>query len=63
MKNVAIVGYGKHVKNYVAALESVEHVSLPILGVQFHPERMAFAKARTDTADGGRIFEWFRSQI
>ncbi len=43
--------------------EAVEHVSLPILGVQFHPERMAFAHARPDTADGRRIFDWFREQM
>ena len=44
-------------------IEAVEHESLPILGVQFHPERMAFAHARPDTADGRPIFEWLKSQL
>ena len=43
--------------------EAAEHESLPILGVQFHPERMAFAHARSDTADGRLIFEWFQSVL
>lgn len=43
--------------------EAIEHISLPILGVQFHPERMAFAYARPDTADGRRIFQWFKSVL
>ena len=35
-------------------VEAIQHQSLPILGVQFHPERMA---------NGAPIFEWFLSQI
>ena len=44
-------------------VEGAEHVSLPILTVQFHPERMAFAHAGPDTADGRAIFEWFGRMI
>ena len=44
-------------------IEAAEHGSLPILTVQFHPERMAFAHARADTADGRRVFEWFRGAL
>ena len=44
-------------------VEAVEHGSLPILGVQFHPERMAFAHARPDTADGRLVFDWLRAQL
>ena len=40
-------------------IEAAEHGSLPILTVQFHPERMAFAHARSDTADGRQVFGWF----
>ena len=40
-------------------IEGMEHGSLPILCVQFHPERMAFSHRRTDTADGKPIFERF----
>ena len=43
--------------------EAVEHVSLPILGVQFHPERMAFSLARPDAADGAKIFQWFKQAL
>ncbi len=44
-------------------VEAAEHVSLPILTVQFHPERMAFRFARPDTADGRAVFEWFKSML
>ncbi len=39
--------------------EAVEHESLPILGVQWHPERMCLTKKRTDTVNGIHIFEYF----
>ena len=38
--------------------EGLEHETLPLLCVQFHPERMTGAKARRDTVDGGAIFRW-----
>ncbi len=40
-------------------VEGIEHTTLPILGIQWHPERMCFSKARSDTADGSRIFQYF----
>ena len=40
-------------------IEAMEHTSLPILAVQFHPERMSYALRRPDTADGSKLFEWF----
>lgn len=40
-------------------VEAIEHVSLPITGVQWHPERMCFAKARTDTVDGSLVIRNF----
>ena len=43
--------------------EAIEHESLPILGVQFHPERMCYAKARPDTIDGAAIFQWFKALL
>lgn len=43
--------------------EALEHSSLPILGVQFHPERMCGRRARTDTIDGGLIFRHFRELV
>ena len=42
-----------------SCIEAVEHSSLPILGVQWHPERMCFGSSREDTVDGARLFEYF----
>lgn len=39
-------------------VEGLVHRSLPILCVQFHPERMSFALRRADTADGAPFFRW-----
>lgn len=44
-------------------VESVAHDTLPVFGVQWHPERMCFAKARTDTVDGAEVFRYFRSLL
>ena len=38
--------------------EALEHESLPLVCVQFHPERMTGALARRDTVDGGALFRW-----
>ena len=40
-------------------VEAVEHRDLPLISVQFHPERMTGEKARPDTVDGGAIFRAF----
>ena len=40
-------------------VEAVEHETLPLISVQFHPERMTGALARPDTVDGGEIFRAF----
>ena len=40
-------------------VEAVEHESLPLISVQFHPERMTGEKARPGTVDGGAIFRVF----
>ncbi len=37
-------------------VEAVEHESLPLICVQFHPERMCAGRARPDTVDGGAVF-------
>lgn len=39
-------------------VEGMEHTRLPILCVQFHPERMSFDHRRPDTVDGAPIFQW-----
>ena len=40
-------------------IEAVEHESLPVFAVQFHPEKMCFLKRRADTVDGALIFRRF----
>lgn len=39
--------------------EGLELPGAPVLGVQFHPERMTGTLQRPDTIDGARIFRWF----
>lgn len=40
-------------------IEAMEHESLPLITLQFHPERMTGAHARPDTVDGGAVFRHF----
>lgn len=40
-------------------VEGVEHFSLPVFAVQFHPERMTGSLARHDTTDGAALFSHF----
>ncbi len=40
-------------------IEAIHHEKLPIIGVQWHPERMCFENARTDTVDGTIILHYF----
>ena len=44
-------------------IEGMIHENGRVLGVQFHPERMAFALRRSDADDGAAIFRWFVSKI
>ena len=43
-------------------IEAMEHKTLPIFSVQFHPERMCFAHRREDTVDGSLLFRYFLDQ-
>ena len=43
--------------------EAVEHETLPLIAVQFHPERMTVAKAKPDTVDGGAVFRFFLDMV
>ena len=43
--------------------EAIVHTSLPILGIQWHPERMCFARKRPDTPDGSLLLSRFLSLI
>ena len=40
-------------------IEAMQHETLPVWGVQFHPERMCFGHRREDTVDGSLIFRFF----
>jgi len=48
---------------YKGIIEGFEHESLPIFGVQFHPERMCFSQKRADTVNGAKIFEYFIGKV
>ena len=43
--------------------EAIVHTRLPILGVQWHPERMCFERKRTDTPDGSLLLSYFLSLV
>ena len=43
-------------------IEAVEHATLPILGVQWHPERQSFGLRRPDAVDAAPIFTYFMEQ-
>ncbi|MBQ1675664.1 MAG: type 1 glutamine amidotransferase [Oscillospiraceae bacterium] len=43
--------------------EALYHPSLPILGVQWHPERQSFARLRRDAVDAAPIFQYFVEQV
>ena len=44
-------------------VEAVFHKELPVLGVQYHPERQSFAQCRGDAADAGNLFRWWAEQL
>lgn len=64
-QGLGALGRGLHVTALApdGVVEGAEHESLPILTVQFHPERMAFAHVRPDAADGRAIFEWLKHML
>ena len=41
------------------AIEAISHHSLPILSLQWHPERMCGIHRRRDTVDGAAVFRYF----
>lgn len=60
-QGVEIPGDGLRPVMYSAdgVIEAMEHESLPVWSVQFHPERMCFLHRRGDTVDGSEIFRFF----
>lgn len=43
-------------------VEGFVHTYLPVIGVQWHPERMCFNKKREDTVDGSLLIDAFLTQ-
>ena len=54
-------GEGLHVvlRAQDGVVEAMQHKTLPVWSVQFHPERMCFDHKRTDTVDGSPLFRFF----
>lgn len=48
---------------YDGTIEAIEHNHLPILGLQWHPERLCDNNAPKGFAGGRPIFEWFVSKL
>lgn len=44
-------------------IEAFRHITRPVFGVQWHPERMCFALKRDDTVDGSKVLRTFLSYI
>ncbi|MCR5031339.1 MAG: gamma-glutamyl-gamma-aminobutyrate hydrolase family protein [Lachnospiraceae bacterium] len=44
-------------------IEAVCHQSLPIVGVQWHPERLAYENRRPNVSDGAIMFQYFSNLI
>ncbi len=40
-------------------VEGLEHKFLPVMGVQWHPERLCFAHRREDAVDGSLVLKYF----
>ena len=44
-------------------LEACYHTTLPIIGVQWHPERMWFIKKNPETGDGSLLLHYFNTLL
>ena len=55
-------GFRAVMRSEDGVIEALEHASLPIWSVQWHPERMCFRHRREDTADGSLVLRFFVEQ-
>lgn len=44
-------------------IEAICHTNLPIIALQWHPERMCFQNRRPDTVDGEAIFHYYKALV
>ena len=58
-------GEGLHICSFAddSIVEAFNHETLPVYGVQWHPERMCFAFKREDTIDGSLLLRWFTEDV
>ena len=50
---------GTHVSDSDGVVEGLQHESLPVFGVQWHPERTCFDYKREGVVDGSKLIEYF----
>ena len=55
-------GFRAVMRSEDGVIEALEHASLPVWSVQWHPERMCFRHSRNDTADGSLVLRFFLEQ-
>ena len=62
---VGILGNGLSItqRSDDGTVEAFEHSELPIVGVQWHPERLCLAGKREDAVDSLPLFEYFASLL
>lgn len=46
-----------------SVIEGIAHKKLPIIGLQWHPERFCLNHARPDAIDGLKVFDYFRFMV
>lgn len=44
-------------------IEAICHKKLPIIALQWHPERMCLSNKRSDTVDGLKVFQYFKDSF
>ena len=59
------LGDGLHAVQWAAdgVVEALCHETLPLWGVQWHPERLCGPLARVGAVDGGAVFRWFLGEL